>query len=129
MNTSPWLKYQSDAVGERRKSRSRLRSENGRRQSARPTRKTTQNAPHTHGLLIAVPPNAPGEPRAIPHATCGPVHASLTAPVASTTVPCAISPAVPHQIFTVHSLVFGSYVASWLRPECGYRESQSATFG
>ena len=119
MNTSPWLKYQSEAVGESRKSRSRLRSENGRRQSPSPRRKTTQNVPQTHGLLIAVPPNAPGEPRAIPHATCGPVNASVTAPVASTTVPWAISPAFPHQILTVHSLVFASYVASWLRPDFG----------
>ena len=43
----------------------------------------------------------------------------VTAPLASTTVPWAISPASPHQILTVHSLVFASYVASWLRPECG----------
>ena len=119
MKTSPWLKNQRDAVGERRKSRSRLRSENGRFQSPSPTRKTRQNAPQTHGLLIAVPPNAPGEPRAIPHATCGPVHASVTSPVASTTVPWAISPALPHQILTVQSLVFRSYVALWVRPECG----------
>ena len=115
----PWLKNHSDAVGERRKSRSRLRSENGRRQSPRPTRKTRQNAPQIHGLLIAVPPKAPGDPRAIPHATCGPVHASVTARVESSTVPCAISPAAPHQILTVQSPVFESYVTSWLRPECG----------
>ena len=67
-----------------------------------------QNIPQIHGLLIADPPNAPGDPRAIPHATCGPVNASLTVPVESTTVPWAISPAAPHEIWTVHSPVFAS---------------------
>jgi hypothetical protein len=32
-------------------------------------------------------------PRAIVHATCGPVHASVTTPVASSTFPFATSPA------------------------------------
>jgi len=32
-------------------------------------------------------------PRAIVQATCGPVHASVTAPVTSSTLPFAISPA------------------------------------
>ena len=32
-------------------------------------------------VLIVLPPNAPAPPRAIVQATCGPVHASLTAPV------------------------------------------------
>ena len=45
--------------------------------------------------LIVVPPKAPGPPRAIPQATCGPVQAEVTTPVASTTVPVAISPAGP----------------------------------
>jgi hypothetical protein len=110
------LKNQSDAVGERRKSRSRLRSESGRLRSASPRRKTAQKAPQIHGSLIAEPPNAPGEPRAIPHATCGPVHASTTAPLESSTVPCAISPAAPHQIFTVHWPVFAEYVSSSTSP-------------
>ena len=48
-----------------------------------------------------MPPNAPGPPRAIFHATCGPVHASSTAPVASSTVPVAISPALPEKTLTV----------------------------
>lgn len=86
-------------------------------------KKTRQNAPQTHGLLIAVPPKAPGEPRAIPHATCGPVQASVTSPVESTTVPCAISPAETffplHQTLTLHSPDFASYVASSLTPERG----------
>ena len=96
-----------------------MRSENSRRKSPRPTRKTRQNAPQIQGLLIAVPPKAPGEPRAIPQATCGPVHASTTLPSASSTLPSAISPASPHQIFTVHSPDFASYVSSSLRRERG----------
>ena len=59
----------------------------------------------------------------MPHATCGPVHASVTSPVASTTVPWAISPAETfrplHQILTVHSREFASNVASSLIPERG----------
>jgi hypothetical protein len=75
---------------------------------------------------MAVPPNAPGDPRAIPQATCAPVHASVTAPVVSSTLPSAISPAeifgwcaFVHQIFTVHSPVFASYVSSSVRPARG----------
>ena len=34
-------------------------------------------------------------------ATWGPVHASVTAPVASSTLPVAISPAAPDQTLTV----------------------------
>ena len=123
MKTSPWLKNHSDAVGESRKSRSRLRSEKSRRKSTSPTKKTRQKAPQTQGLLIVVPPKAPGEPRAIPQATCGPVHASVTSPVASTTVPWAISPAemfLPlHQTLMFHWPDFALYVASSLNPERG----------
>ena len=81
MNTFPWLKNHSDAVGDSSITRSRLRSESGLRQSARPMMNARQNPPQTHGLLIFLPPNAPGDPRSIPHATCGPVHASTTAPL------------------------------------------------
>src|SRR5437016_1067814 len=90
--------------------RSAFRSERMRRQSARPSRKTPQKASQSDGLLIFVPPNAPFVPRAIFHATCGPVHASVTAPVASSTDPVAISPAAPDQTLTVH--VPFAYVAS-----------------
>jgi len=51
--------------------------------------------------LIFSPPNAPVYPRAIFHATCGPVHASVTTPVWSSTRPVATSPALPDQTFTV----------------------------
>jgi hypothetical protein len=43
--------------------------------------------------LIRVPPNAPLPPRAIVQATCGPVQASVTAFVTSSTLPFATSPA------------------------------------
>ena len=43
---------------------------------------------------MRVPPKAPSLPRAIPHATCGPVHASITRSVTSSTFPLAISPAL-----------------------------------
>ncbi len=59
MNMSPWLKNQSDAVGESNITRSRLRIENGRRRSPSPIRKMRQKAPQTHGLLIFTPPKAP----------------------------------------------------------------------
>ena len=59
-----------------------------------------------------MPPNAPGRPRAIFHATCGPVHASTTWPSSSATVPVAISPASPDQTFTVHVRFSRSNVAS-----------------
>jgi hypothetical protein len=42
---------------------------------------------------MRVPPNAPSPPRAIDHATCGPVHASMTTFVTSSTFPFATSPA------------------------------------
>src|SRR3954454_2370889 len=110
MKTSPWLKNQSDADREARTSRSRLRTESSRRQSTSPSRNTAQNASQTAGLLIVVPPKAPLEPRAMRQATWGPVHASVTAPVRSSTVPVAISPAAPDQTFTVQRPA--SYVAS-----------------
>jgi hypothetical protein len=53
--------------------------------------------------LIFSPPNAPRPPRAIFHATCGPVHASVTAPLASSSLPVAISPASPDHTFTVQT--------------------------
>ena len=67
-------------------------SDNGRRKSPNPTKNARQNAPQIHGLLIFFPPNAPGLPRNIPHATCGPVHTSTTAPLPSSTVPSTTSP-------------------------------------
>ena len=72
MKTFPWLKYQSDAVGDSSMMRSRFLRENGRRKLPSPIRNAAQNAPQIHGLLIFVPPNAPLTPRSIPHATCGP---------------------------------------------------------
>ena len=77
---SPLLKYQSENVKLSSTSRSRLRRLSRRRGSASPSSKTTQNPSQIGLLLIFFPPNAPGPPRAIPHATCGPVNASLTVP-------------------------------------------------
>src|SRR5436190_8519377 len=100
---SPRLKNHKETENERSINRSRLRNDRIRLQSTSPSRKTPQNASQTERLLIFVPPNAPGDPRAIVHATCGPVHASRTVPVASSTLPVAISPAAPDQTLTVHA--------------------------
>ena len=89
-----------------------MRSESGRRRLARPTKKAAQNASQSHIPLIVLPPKAPAPPRAIVHATCGPVHASRTAPVLSSTFPSTICPASPDQAFTIHSSVAGRYSAS-----------------
>src|SRR4029450_192469 len=58
------------------------------------------------------PPNEPGRPRAIFHATWGPVHACVTRPVRSSTVTSATSPALPDQALTVQSRVLESNVGS-----------------
>jgi hypothetical protein len=75
------LKNHNDRENDSSISRSRLRSERIRDQSARPKKKTPQKASQIERLFSFVPPKAPGEPRAIFHATCGPVHASTTLPV------------------------------------------------
>ena len=62
--------------------------------------------------LIVLPPNAPAPPRAIVHATCGPVQASFTRPVSSSTLPSTIWPASPDHAFTIHSSVAARYSAS-----------------
>ena len=110
MKIRPWLKYQSETEKDRSASRSRLRRLSGRRRSASPIRKTAQNASQTPRLLIFLPPNAPGPPRAMRHATCGPVQASVTMPVVSSTRPVAISPAGPDHTFTSQSTYWASYV-------------------
>src|SRR5579864_1551092 len=104
--------------------RSRLRSDNGRRKLPSPMRNAAQNAPHIQGSLILSPPKAPLTPRSIPHATCGPVHALTTEPLASSTVPSTTSPAEIfwfslQKIFTVHWCVVGSYVSSSEKPVLG----------
>jgi hypothetical protein len=53
------LKYQSETEKESRTSRSRLRTESGRRRSARPIRNARQKPSHTGHELIFLPPNAP----------------------------------------------------------------------
>src|SRR3954453_7612189 len=126
---SPWLKYQSEAVGDSSIRTSRLRTDSGLRKSASPSRKTRQNAPHTHGSLIFAPANAPLYPRPIFHATCGPVQASSTTPLASSTRPSAISPALPDQIFTVQLESVEEYVSSSTSDFLGWRASPAATFG
>jgi len=45
------------------------------------------------------------------YATCGPVHASVTRPVVSSTTASAICPARPDQTLTSQVLVVGSNVA------------------
>ncbi len=119
MKTFPWLKNQSDAVGDSSMMRSRFRSDSGRRKLPSPIRNAAQNAPQIHGLLILSPPNAPLTPRSIPHATCGPVQRLTTAPLASSTVPSTTSPALLHQILTVHWCVVASYVSSSVNPVFG----------
>ena len=59
MKTSPRLKNQSDTENDSSTSRSALRTESGRRQSTRPSRKSAQNESQTQVLLIFAPPNAP----------------------------------------------------------------------
>jgi hypothetical protein len=79
------LKKRSEIENESSTSRSRFRSESGRRRSASPSTKIAQNESQSQTLLIVFPPNAPAPPRAIDHATCGPVHASSTSPERSST--------------------------------------------
>ena len=76
----------------------------------------TLSAVHIHQVLRILPPNEPTRPRAIPHATWGPVNASITCPSASSTFPRAISPARPDHTITVHRCVALSNVAS----VCGF---------
>jgi hypothetical protein len=75
-------------------------------------------------------------PRAIVHATCGPVHASVTAFVTSSTLPFAISPAFLSKTLTFqhppraprpHFVESDSNDAEVDRRFAGYRSSQSAT--
>ena len=89
-----------------------MRSESGRRRSARPTKKSAQKVSQSQTPLIVLPPNAPAPPRAIDQATCGPVQASFTSPVRSSTFPSTIWPALPDQAFTTHSSAAGRYSAS-----------------
>ena len=83
----------------------------GRRTSIRPSRNAAESPSQTGHEVRSFPPNAPGLPRAIFQATCGPVQASVTAP-RSVTFPVAISPACPHHTCTVQSRVLRSNVAS-----------------
>ena len=80
-------------------------------------KKSAQKPSQRAVLLISFPPNAPGLPRAIFQATCGPVQASVTAPLVSSTLPVAISPASPHQMLTVQTLFLK--VVSTTRRVCG----------
>ncbi len=93
------MKYQSETVNEASASRSRLRSDRIRRQSNRPTTNSSSSGPKIHGSLI-FRPNAPFEPRAIDHATCGPVQADWMAPVLSLTITRATSSPSAHQCRT-----------------------------
>src|SRR5439155_23428398 len=101
VKTWPLLKYQSETLNETSASRSRFRSESGRRKSASPIRKEAQNPSQMGRLLISLPPKAPLYPRAIFQATCGPVQASVTTPVASCTRPVATSPTLSIEVQTL----------------------------
>src|SRR4051812_6720732 len=117
----PWLKNHSETDSETSADRSTVRSPSGRRQSTSPSRNRTQNESHSQGLLIFSPPNAPFTPRAMPHATCGPVNAAVTSPLASSTVPFATSPASPDHTCTVQSpRLYDASVTGF----GGYRSSQ-----
>ena len=109
---SPRLKNQSDTENESSTTRSRFRIVNGLRKSASPIRKIAQRPSQIGRLLISRPPKAPLEPRAIFQATWGPVQASVTAPVSSSTRPVAISPAEPDQTPMAQSRRSLSKVAS-----------------
>jgi hypothetical protein len=102
-------------VKERSTSRSRLRTDNGRRKSARPSRNAAQNVSQIHGVLI-FRPNAPLPPRAIDQATCGPVRASVTRALSSSTVALTICPASGRedQTLTSHTPSSSSKVASFV---------------
>ena len=93
-----------------------MRTESGRRRSASPSRKTRQKASHTYGFWSVFPPKEPSPPRAIFHATCGPVHASFTTPVRSSTTACTTCPARPDHAFTTHSRRSGRNVADVVGP-------------
>jgi len=108
---SPRSKNASDTEKARSASRSRLRSENGRRRSPRPTKKTTQRPSQTYQVLSVLPPKAPVRPRAIFQATCGPVHASATRPLVSSTMTSAICPASPDHALTTQVRGSGLNVA------------------
>jgi len=49
-------------------------------------------------------------PRAIGHATCGPLHASRTRPLRSSTVPSATSPAAPENTLTTQTQIGRAHV-------------------
>ncbi len=89
-----------------------MRSESGRRRFASPIKNSAQKPSQTHSSLIVLPPKAPAPPRAIDHATCGPVHSSSTTPVSSFTFPSTIWPAFPDHALTIHWSVARLYSAS-----------------
>src|SRR3954469_9780744 len=95
------LKDQREGLNETSTSRSRFPTDSGRRKSASPIRNARQNASQTPTLLISLPPKAPSQPRAIFQATWGPVHASVTTPVASWTRPVATSPTLSIEVQTL----------------------------
>ena len=64
----------------------------GRRKFASP-RKKTAVSDHQISPLLILRPNDPFAPRAIVQATWGPVHASVTRPVASSTLASTTWPA------------------------------------
>ena len=96
-NTFPWLKNQSETENESIISRSRFRTESGRRQSTRPSRKTAQK-PEPDRVRVdlraaeragAAAGHSPGDLR--------PVQAGSRRPSASSTVPVAISPGLARE--------------------------------
>ena len=80
-----------------RTSRSRCSSRSGRRGSKNGTKKASISGIQTHGAFT-LRPKAPSSPRAICHATWGPVHTSIARPSRSSTITCAISSPPAYQL-------------------------------
>ena len=104
-----------------------MRSDRIRRQSNRPATNSSSSGPKIHGSLISRP-NAPFEPRAIDHATCGPVHADVMVPVLSFTITRATSAPSAHQCRTQAPLS-NEVDDVTLALASAYRAIQSRTFG
>ena len=119
MNTSPWLKNQSDAVGESSISEVEVAQRERPAQVGEPEQEhEAESAPQPGAVDLGAAERALVAARHLP-GDLRSVHASVTTPLASSTVPSAISPRLPHQIFTVQLEVFGSYVSSSSGPSSG----------
>ena len=94
---SPRLKNRCETEKASRTSRSRCSRRSGRRGSKNAAKNATISGIQTHGELT-LRPNAPSSPRAICHATCGPVQTSTARPSRSSTIAWAISSPPAYQL-------------------------------